>query len=612
MSLTKVSYSMIAGAPANILDYGAVADGVTNNSTAILNALQSGAQFVYVPPGTYAMTSSISATLTTDVTFYGHGKILYTGTTNNTNSLIIVETGNNSFTVDGLSFDGDDKIAAGLRIRNSATPSANTLPNCMVSNNQFIRFRMNVAGIWNEAVYVDGSYQLVTIANNRVRLITRAAGTGNPSIAGTTGIAVQVNGSGQFIRECLHYGNQYAAITGDDLFTSPACVDYDGFKFLGPAPSGSPVSYAQSTLTSYGNVYKNCRGRAVKVQAIGSVRDETVIRDDSNGNTIFGSSVEINFQYGVGMVSNCQFLYQAYNTPAESPIKTGLTPVQFYQGVDYGEDTGSSIVNGVQIFNSIPTGVGIDIDFIVGAGVGAGVATPLKPLVSVSNVSVNKNPINAIVSLGYEATTYGTLRLDNITVPKLNWGAVANNNTGTNFDLVATNVFNVDGVETPANAKPFVTTTTGTGVAYVGAILGALNQGFLNIYSVGTGSVNKAPMLAGGALSDPFNREGGATSVQSYALTDDAVYEFDSRFFFQSRGLFIVSVNYDYTTQGVFVTGGDAIYSIAAPAGSLFQVSTGGTNPDVDGRFNMWYTGGKLNVKNRLGATYVVTVNFIG
>ena len=283
--------------------------------------------------------------------------------------------------------------------------------------------------------------------------------------------------------------------------------------------------------------------------------------------------------------------------------------VVFYQGADYGEDTGSCIVNGIQVFNSISAGVGNNISYIVQAGVGAGVATPLKPLVSVSNVSVNKNPITAIAQIGYEATTYGTLRLDNITVPALVWGAVATNGTDTNFDIVATNVMNVDGVSTPANAKPFVTSTTGTSVVYGGAILGGVNQGFLNAYANGS-SVNKGPLLANSALAGGAN--GGAASVQSIALADDASYAFDSRFYNITRGLFMVSVDYDYTTQGVFATGGNAVYSIAAPAGSLFEVSTAGTNPDVDNRFNMWYTGGKLNVKNRLGAVYVVTVMFMG
>jgi hypothetical protein len=607
MSLTKVTYSMISGAPANITDFGAVGDGVVNCSIAITNALQSGAQYVYVPPGTYAMTSNISVTIATNVTFYGHGTIIYTGATNNTNPLIAIETGNNTFTVDGLTFDGDDKIAMGVRVYNTAAPSSNTLPNCTISNNLFIRFRMNVTGIWNAGAYVSGSFQLVTIANNRIRLITRAAGTGTPGSSGTAGIEVVQYSNTQFIRECLHYGNQYTAIVGGDLVPSANNVDYDGFKFFGPSPAADSGQYAQSTLISYGNVYRNCRGRALKIQAIGSVRDETIIRDDDY--TAFGGSVEINFQYGVGMVSNCQFIYRPYG--GVSPIQTGLSLVSFFQGNDYGEDTGSAIVNGIQVLNSIGTGVGSNISQIVSATVGAGVATPARPLVSVSNVSVNKNPVDWIISTGHEGTTYGTMRLDNIVVPALTYSAVATNGTDTNFDIIATNVVNIDGVSTPANAKPFVTTSTGTSVVYAGMLSGGLNQGFTASYA-NSSSTSKGPLLAGAALADQSGAAGGGASVQSTALADDATYAFDARFYNTSRGLFIVSVNYDYTTQAVFATGGNAIYSIAAPGGSLFEVSTGGTNPDVDGKFNMWYTGGKLNVKNRLGDSYVATVAFIG
>jgi hypothetical protein len=609
MSLTKVPYSMVNGAPANILDYGAVGDGATNCSTAIRDALQSGAQFVYVPPGTYAMASHISATIATPVTFYGHGTILYTGSSGNTNPLIAIETGNNSLTIKGLSFDGDDKIAAGVRIYNTAAVSSNTLPNCTIEDNLFIRFRMTVAGIWNEAVYLAGTYQLVTIANNRVRLITRAAGTGTPSSTGTTGISVSQYSNTQYVRECLHYGNEYTAIVGGDLVGSTNNVDYDGFKFFSPSPSADSGQYAKATLTSYGNTYRNCRGRALKIQASGSVRDETIIRDDDYTN--YGGSVEINFQYGVGTVSDCQFFYRPYNSGASSPIQTGLTLISFYQGADYGEDTGSCIVSGIQVFNSIPAGVGTNIAYIAQAGVGTGVATPLKPLVSVSNVSVNKNPINAIAQIGYEGTTYGTLRLDNITVPELTWGAVATNGTDTNFDIVATNVLHVDGVSTPANAKPFVTTTLGAATTYAGMIMGGLNQGFLANYVNGSGT-SKGPLLAGAALSSPTGAAGGSTSVQSVSLADDATHAFDARFYNTTRGMFGVSVNYDYTTQGMFATGSNQIHKIAVPVGDLFEVSTAGTNPDVDNKFNMWYTGGKLNVKNRLGASYVVTVMFIG
>ena len=53
MSLTKVTNSMISGAYANVLDFGAKGDGVTNDTAAIKAAMVSGAGCVYFPSGTY-------------------------------------------------------------------------------------------------------------------------------------------------------------------------------------------------------------------------------------------------------------------------------------------------------------------------------------------------------------------------------------------------------------------------------------------------------------------------------------------------------------------------------------------------------------------------------
>jgi hypothetical protein len=54
MSLTKVSYSMIEGAAANILDFGADPTGVAD-STAAIQAAQQASKFVYCPPGDYSI-----------------------------------------------------------------------------------------------------------------------------------------------------------------------------------------------------------------------------------------------------------------------------------------------------------------------------------------------------------------------------------------------------------------------------------------------------------------------------------------------------------------------------------------------------------------------------
>lgn len=59
MALTKATYSMIDGAPVNVLDFGATGDGVTDDWQAIKNAIDSGAGKIYFPAGIYYCTKAL-------------------------------------------------------------------------------------------------------------------------------------------------------------------------------------------------------------------------------------------------------------------------------------------------------------------------------------------------------------------------------------------------------------------------------------------------------------------------------------------------------------------------------------------------------------------------
>lgn len=80
MSLTKVSYSMINGSPINVKDYGAVGDGLTDDTAAIqaaitdIIALGGGQIYVPNPPVYYKCTSTLTLTSTPNsIEFVGDG-----------------------------------------------------------------------------------------------------------------------------------------------------------------------------------------------------------------------------------------------------------------------------------------------------------------------------------------------------------------------------------------------------------------------------------------------------------------------------------------------------------------------------------------------------------
>jgi len=70
MALTKATYSMIQGAPVNVLDYGAVGNGVADDTAAIQSAVTAGGA-VYIPEGVYLISANI--TIPSNCFIFGDG-----------------------------------------------------------------------------------------------------------------------------------------------------------------------------------------------------------------------------------------------------------------------------------------------------------------------------------------------------------------------------------------------------------------------------------------------------------------------------------------------------------------------------------------------------------
>jgi hypothetical protein len=113
MALTKVSFSMINGEVVNVLDYGAVADGVTNDAAAITAAVATGKN-VYFPKGTYYYNTNTPTQLNSNQTIFGDGQgisIIKAGTDAAGSYGVFYAASKNFVGVHSLTLDGDSTVS---------------------------------------------------------------------------------------------------------------------------------------------------------------------------------------------------------------------------------------------------------------------------------------------------------------------------------------------------------------------------------------------------------------------------------------------------------------------------------------------------------------------
>lgn len=202
MSLTKVSYSLIDGAPVNVLDYGAVGDGTTNNYSAFVGALAAAATLqstVYVPPGVYNISSaSLGANglvIGNNVSLIGQpneSKIVVTGTTpcnlfrssnaSNIGLFGLVLRGNNQAdsSGNGLCFYAQQTIAATQNCENIV------VDNCRVEN-----FK---GDYWLRFESLNTTYPMQHVWVQNCTFNSEAGNARSPTIIGVPSYCVQFYG----------------------------------------------------------------------------------------------------------------------------------------------------------------------------------------------------------------------------------------------------------------------------------------------------------------------------------------------------------------------------------------------------------------------------------
>ncbi len=162
MALTKATYSMIEGAPLNVLDFGAIGDGSTNDTAAIQAALDAGENgAVYFPTGTYLVSSALTVNPSTRIFGNGFDSIIKT----------------NSATANIFNVSGQYVYISDIVFNSSVTRTGGYYVDILSGSS---RFRMEQFWMYNakSGICVRDTSSTVTIARGEILNNVAATGVG--------------------------------------------------------------------------------------------------------------------------------------------------------------------------------------------------------------------------------------------------------------------------------------------------------------------------------------------------------------------------------------------------------------------------------------------------
>jgi hypothetical protein len=346
--------------------FGAKADGATDDSTALTNAIKSacGRQLV-IPSGTYAIDSAVYVnSLTADSHWVADGPVIISkiGTTAIYQNFYVV-TGGYDLTIDGpILLDGNDKSWSGLIVYNDCATMAGASRVIMRDVMAQDVYSDDVPAHGAYGIRVSGGYTLVKMDSCGAIGVGREAGDSAGKIA-CIGISVGWIDVNAYPKYVVINDPYISDIDCDETDDSAIYYDMDGISIIGPgAGSSTPAGTKFDTFAVIrGGSIINAHGRAIKSQFENIIVDGVkIISDSANTKRLMKQHVAVDFQMGTGTLRDSVFQYDTlasgatpfwnYGTGTQSLVNAS------YRGVAANE--GSLTVTGNRIYNNVASATG--------------------------------------------------------------------------------------------------------------------------------------------------------------------------------------------------------------------------------------------------------------
>lgn len=216
----------LSGDTANVKSFGAKGDGVTNDTTAVQSAIDSGAKEILFPPGEYVL-GNIEIENKTHFRIIGHGAaITWTGTAGVGANIGFQLMGTcSNVTIEGLTIEGDGVVAnghAGVWMHDGQT----------MESVKILRNRIsNVCIGVSFSAFTGGSFSGGIIAFNEIdRVVGTSSGLGyGIHLSKATGIQVFENRINDASRHAIyHAAGDTGSIIHHNIIANHRLTDHDG------------------------------------------------------------------------------------------------------------------------------------------------------------------------------------------------------------------------------------------------------------------------------------------------------------------------------------------------------------------------------------------------
>lgn len=582
----------------SVKDFGAVGDGVTNDTAAVHAAIISG-KALFWPEGNYLLTSEINEEINFPINWAAdNAKIVYDPPAV-TQSAIKLTVFPYAHKIEGLlSIECNKKAFNGIWL---LSPSANisTYPEgypdlTAIDLRVYRPYRASTAFTGGNAILIEGGWNNVVLVRPYAVDCTMADGSG---IAGAEGIfGISVIRIGSSTRVTPHN------IVIEDCFIDKVVsenasyqFDQDGIRvFTSYNANLMDVVGTEFTYTIRGGVIKNCRNRGIKGQAnLGRVNDVTFIRTNALGGPNLSLSGEINEQIGSVSSVGCEFFYEDY-VPAF--LFFGRTRVEGYKQPSNTISNVRGVVTGSTELTAL-------FAFTVEGG------APALHRTSISNVDFN-GMAGRLLQTQSSTVAPDAQNIFNVTsvVGQFSEAAIRDTGGGGFVRWNLLNCSNLSGSDVPVMNSN-------------GATLAAKNLSCSNLFGfVQTGqfryqpSSNRFPnaQITNGFVPDVNDGVSGIFQPVAFTLALDEIYELpENSSAATTSGLMLITTSQAArASQAMFQLDQVGVYLITTSA----NWAAGTTNEPVSGAFRMWIDPVSLRVQvsNRTATTRTFTAWMLG